>query len=165
MLQKLIRNKTILAVASILFGLWLMIFRTAALNLVIRVAGYGLLAIGAAYLVYYFMTGRGESIRLGYGVVAAIAGLLVLSLGPALINFLPVLAGLVLILNGGADLYHLWEQDRSFRPVLIMPAATALLGLLVVFHPGAVAGAVVLVAGAAFVLNGLADLNIIRKFW
>ena len=46
-----------------------------------------------------------------------------------------------------------------------MPTVTVLLGLLVVFHPGAIAGFVVMLAGIAFVVNGLADLNVIRKFW
>ncbi len=165
MLQRLIRNKTILAIASIVLGIWLIVSRSAALTLVIRILGYGLLGTAAAYLISYFMGGRQEEVQLGYGVLAAVAGLLVIWLAPAVVRLFPILAGLALILNGGVDLWHLLEEDKSFRPELVMPTVTVLLGLLVVFHPGAIAGFVVMLAGIAFVVNGLADLNVIRKFW
>ena len=42
---------------------------------------------------------------------------------------------------------------------------TIVLGGLAVLHPGAIANVLTVFAGAALVLNGLADLDLIRRFW
>ena len=43
MLRRLMQNKAIMAAASILFGIYLIIARSSALYTVIRILGYGLL--------------------------------------------------------------------------------------------------------------------------
>lgn len=163
MLRNLMQNKAIMAAASILFGIYLIIARSAALYTLIRILGFGLLGPGLVYLVFYFGDRRRDRTSLIYAGVAGAAGLLIMLIAPSIVNFFPVLAGILLILSGGADLLSLRGYGDTKSKVL--PIVLIVLGLLIVTHPGAIAGVVVAIAGGAFILNGLTDLNIIRKFW
>ncbi|MBR0387707.1 MAG: DUF308 domain-containing protein, partial [Clostridia bacterium] len=42
---------------------------------------------------------------------------------------------------------------------------TIVLGALILFHPGAIVNAVVMLAGIALILNGLSELDMIRRIW
>ena len=74
MIQRLTRNKTILAIASIVIGVFMMIRRGAMVADMLKIVGYLLIAAGAAYLIYYFAGKNREGVRLGYAVAAAGAG-------------------------------------------------------------------------------------------
>ncbi len=163
MLRDLMKNKAIMAAASILFGIYLIIARSSALYTVIRILGYGLLGTALVYLVYYFGDRERDRTSLMYAAAAGVAGLLIMMLAPSIVNFFPVLAGILLILSGVSDLLSL--RGHADGKAKILPVVLIILGLLVVTHPGAIAGAVVAIAGGAFILNGLTDLNIIRKLW
>jgi hypothetical protein len=52
MIQKLTRNKTILAIASIVIGVFMMIRRGSMVADLLKIVGYLLLAAGAAYLIF-----------------------------------------------------------------------------------------------------------------
>ena len=165
MIRNIIRNKTILAIASIVFGIFLMIARRSAVDLMIRVMGYGLLATAVAYCIAYFTSQTRDEVQLGYAVLALIGGLLVIWLAPAIVSIAPILAGILLIINGASDLFHAASGDSVPRRSAFASALIILLGLLILIRPGFISSAIVVVIGAAFVLNGLVDLDIIRRFW
>ena len=62
-MEKYLKNKTIMSVAGIVFGLILMIWRGQFVEQMIRVAGYILLAAAAVYLVMYFRSNRQKTPR------------------------------------------------------------------------------------------------------
>ena len=165
MVTNIIRNKSIMAVASIVFGLFLMLFRGSAVDLLIRVTGYGLLVTAAAYLILFFTSKNRDEVQLGYTVLSLIAGLLVIWLAPAIVHIAPVLAGILLIINGASDFFHASSDDGIPKRSALASVLIILLGLLIVIRPGFITGAIILVIGGAFVINGLVDLDIIRRFW
>ena len=72
MLEKLIRNKTIYAVASIVIGIFMIIKRGSMADDVVRIVGWLLLGMGAAYIAAYFIGSDREQVQIGYAVLAVI---------------------------------------------------------------------------------------------
>ena len=164
MLKDLLRNKTIMAAASIAAGIFLMIARRSALYTLVRVLGYVLIGIAVAYLLLYLFGKNKNQIQLSYAGGAAVAGALIILLAPTVINLFPILAGIALIAIG---IMNLTAARDGIYPTYskIGPILTIVLGVLVLFHPGAIVNMVVFLVGAALVLNGLSELDLIRRLW
>ena len=165
MIQKLTRNKTILAIASIVIGIFMMIRRGAVVADLLRIVGYLLLAAGAAYLVFYFIGKNREGVRLGYAGAAAIAGLVLILRPNSVLNIFPILAGAILVINGISNLIQASQGEGAPSYSRAVAIVIIIIGALLIFRPFRIWDALVFIMGAALVLNGLADLDIIRRFW
>ena len=165
MIQKLTRNKTILAIASIVIGVFMMIRRGSMVADLLKIVGYLLLAAGAAYLIFYFIGKNREGVRLGYAAVAAIAGLVLILRPYSVLNIFPILAGAMLVINGISNLIQASQGEGAPSYSRIVAIVIIIIGALLIFRPFRIWDALVFIMGAALVLNGLADLDIIRRFW
>lgn len=165
MLQKLMRHKIIFAVLNILLGIVLIFAGRSALNLVIRIVGYALIAAAVAYLAAYIMGKNRDQVQLYYAAISGAAGLGVLWLGPKLINLFPALAGIVLIFVGITNLTSASRAGAYPAYSKVGPIVTIVLGALALFQPGAVVSLATTVVGAALILNGLSELDLIRRIW
>ena len=164
MMQQLIRNKTVMAGVSIITGIYLMIVRGGVTTQLFRMIGYALLLMAAAYLVLYFVRGDRDRVKLGYACSAAVAGLLVQWLAPAILHLFPVLLGISLMIAGIGNLTGARSQGFP-KSSWLGPVLTIVLGAVILFHPGSVINTVVFLAGAAMVLNGLSEFDLIRRIW
>ena len=163
MIRQLLRNKTVLAAVSILAGIYLMIARKNAPITLIRMLGYALLAAAVAYAVLYFKRDRDQT-KLYYAGGAAILGLLVQWLAPTIVNLLPIALGIAIIVAGVSNLTSARKEGLD-KVSWLGPVLTIVLGAVVLFNPGRVVSTVVFLAGAALVLNGLSELDLIRRIW
>ena len=71
MIRQFIRNKTVIAIISIITGIYLMIARKNATYTLIRMVGYALFVAAAAYVVLYFVRGDHDQMKLQYAGGAA----------------------------------------------------------------------------------------------
>ena len=165
MIQKIIRNKTILAALSIVAGIYLILARRSALDMIVRMLGYGLIAAAIGYVLSYFLGTHRDETQLGYAVLAGVGGILVITLARSIVNIFPMLMGLLLLLNGLGNLVQSFSNGGTSIADKVLPGLVALGGLLIMIHPGAIVNSVVILAGVALIVNGLADLNMIRRFW
>ena len=165
MIQKLTRNKTILAIASIVIGAFMMIRRGSMVADLLRIVGYLLIAAGAAYVIYYFIGKNREGVRLGYAAAAAVAGLVLVLRPASVLNIFPILAGAALVINGISNLVQASSGDTAPSYSRIVAIVIIIIGALLIFRPFRIWDALVFIMGAALVLNGLADLDIVRRFW
>ena len=97
MLQKLIRNKTIYAVASIVIGIVMIIKGGRMADDIVRIIGWLLIGTGAAYAVNYFTSSERDEVQLVYAILAAVGGILVVALAKTIVGLIPILAGIALI--------------------------------------------------------------------
>ena len=164
MFQRIMKNKTAVAVASIVAGVYLMIARRHAVITLIHMLGFALFAVAAVYLVLYFTDPNRDRMKLGYAGGAAVLGLLARWLAPAIINLFPVLLGLAIIAAGISNLTAARNLNTP-KASWIGPALTILLGAVILFHPGSVISTFIFIGGAALVLNGLTELDMIRRIW
>ena len=163
MMEKYLKNKTIMSVAGIVFGLILMIWRGQFVEQMIRVAGYILLAAAAVYLVMYFRSNRQNEAQMGYAVVAAGAGLLMILLSRTLLRAVPVIAGVMMIVSAAATLLRTYKDSNVPLYSKLLSALVIVIGILIVLHPGRIANTIVFCVGAAFVVNGISGLITSRQ--
>lgn len=158
MMEKYLKNKTIMSVAGIVIGLILMIWRGQFVEQMIRVSGYVLLVAAAVYLVMYFRDNRQNEAQMGYAVMAAGAGLLMILLSRTLLRIFPVIAGVVMIVSSAATLMRTYRDSNVPLYAKLLSALVILIGILIVLHPGRIADTIVFCVGAAFVVNGISGL-------
>ena len=164
MMEKYLKNKTVMSAAGIVFGLILMIWRGQFVEQMIRVAGYVLLAAAAVYLVMYFKDNRQNEAQMGYAVVAAGAGLLLILLNRTLLRAFPVIAGVVMIVSAAATLLRTYRDSNVPLYSKLLSALVIVIGILIVIHPGRIADTLVFCVGLAFVVNGISGLVASRQF-
>jgi len=63
-MRELFRNKIVIAIAGIIFGIILIVHAAAAVDALVRILGAILLVSSAAYLIRYFMQKETKRIRL-----------------------------------------------------------------------------------------------------
>ena len=100
----------------------------------------------------------------GYLFPGAVLGLLARWLAPTIVNLVPVLVGIAIIAAGVSNLMAARNMNYP-KATMLGPVLTIVLGALVVFHPGFVLSTVIFLAGVALVLNGLSELELIRRVW
>lgn len=163
MLEKYLKNKTIMSAAGIVIGLILMIWQKSVLTTLIRVMGYVLIGAAVVYLVSYFSHNRQNETLLGYAAASGGAGLLLVLLCRTIVNIFPVLMGVVLIMSGGAALLQTYNNKEIPAYSKILSGLIVFLGILIVMQPGSIANMIVFCIGAAFVINGVSGLLTSRQ--
>lgn len=158
MLERYLKNKTVMSAAGIIIGIILMIWRGSFVESMIRVMGYVLLAAAAIYLVMYFKGNQEDQTQLGYAVVCGGAGLLMIFLCRTILRAFPVIAGVLMILSGVATLAQIIKEKDVPLLSKILPAVVIVLGILILTQPGRIANAIVFCVGAVFVVNGISGL-------
>ena len=165
MLQKLIRNKTIYAVASIVIGIVMIIKGGKMADDIVRIIGWLLIGTGAAYAVSYFTSSERDDVQLGYAILAAAGGILVVALAKTIVGLIPVLAGILLIVNGVMNMSKINGEADATTYSKGTAIAVIVLGVLVIIFGKTLINIAVLVMGICLVLNGLAELNVVHRFW
>lgn len=161
MVEKYLRNKAIIAIASIVIGVFMIIKGGTLAADMVRVIGYILIGTAVAYAASYFFGPNKDQMMLGYAAVCGVAGLVVVLLAGSIVSALPVLGGAVLILNG---LVNLTQTDGAPAYSKGTSILLIVLGILIIIFKYTVVNAVVIIMGISLVLNGLSSLDIIRRF-
>lgn len=159
-MEKLKNRRPVTSIIMIIIGLILVIWPGHSLNVMVSILGWGMIFSGIAESVSGFMTGF---------FPLAIGGLCILALGfyfiispQVLASVIPFLAGLVIIVNGGVNLYHAWvgRFAMGYNPArdIILSIISIILGILILVHPFATASVIVLLVGLALIYNGIMNL-------
>ena len=75
-----------------------------------------------------------------------------------ILNIFPVIVGILLILNGCTALLQTWNDPNTPLYSKLLSVLVAVMGVLLVIHPGRIADAIVFCVGAAFFVNGISGL-------
>ena len=165
-IRRVLEDKAVMAFVSIIFGGILIIKKRSALDGLVKVLGILLLVAAGAFIVMYIKNRGG--LQLGGALATGVIGLFLVMKPVTVVNFFPVIIGLVLLLNGLFDLSAALARKKygeggyffSFLFALLTMAA----GLMLLLHPGYVANRLVLFAGIVLVINGLFDLLMLWVF-
>ena len=166
--KELLKNKTINALVSVALGIIIIIARRAALDLLVKIIGGLVLTGGLAYLAINIIrpdttpTLKTDLIIAG---LAILAGLILIICAEGVVDFFPTLMGIFLILNGLSHL-AVAGADKANRIVdAVMGIIIIVLGALIVMRPGIIADAIMIFIGAAFLVNGLFDLFLVKRVY
>lgn len=161
-LQNLVRDRAIVAVAGIIMGAVLIIFQASALDFMVWILGIIALVAAAAYaLSYAFGTIKNPG-RIAAAVICACAGLLFVTAPQAVVDFLPLFIGLILLVNGITNCLQSFAAAGLFGSIALGPALisalVAMLGLLIMMRPGAVADFIVVFMGISLIVSSVFDI-------
>ena len=166
--RMMLKEKTLPALLSVALGIVIIIARRSALDLLVKIVGGLIIAGGvAAVAVYLNRKDRDKGdlkMVLIMAAAAAVIGLLLISLAESIVDFFPTLMGIFLILNGLSHLTMASVDEGDRVLTAIMGVIVIIFGVLIVMRPGFVADAVMVFIGAFFIVNGLFDLFIVKRF-
>ena len=166
------KNKLISAIACIIIGILLIVFRRSALDLLVKIVGL-IMIIGGLIV---FLGGRVKArSTAGTGIsettlacAAIIVGLIFIIGARGIVNIFPIIMGIILLITGLSNLtgtLTLSDEARgsSWTFSLILSIVVLILGLLVLFHPGAIANAIVFFVGVSVLIGGINQLLVYLK--
>ena len=165
MFEKVLKNKTIWAVACIVMGFILMIWGKQVVHSGIRFLGYVLIGAGIAYLISWLAGKRTDEVKLGYAILAGGAGLTLVLLGGLTIRTISIIVGILLALNGLSTFIQIRNGNMFPRYSKAVSIAMIVLGAVLVINPWMGERVLFVATGGFLILNGLADLDLISKFW
>ena len=163
MIEKYLRNKTIMSIAGIVIGLVLMIWRGRVIEQMIHVVGYILLAAAAIYLLMYFRSSRQNGAQLGYAIAAAAAGVLLILLSRFLLSAFPRIIGIVMIVTAAATLLKTYNNSDVSLYSKVLYVLVILIGIVIAVKPTGLINTMAFFIGVAFVVNGFSGLLLSRE--
>lgn len=163
MIERYLKNRTIMSIAGIVIGLVLMIWQKGVLTTLIRVMGFLMIVTAVIYAIQYLTSAVKDQTQIGYAVMSGIFGLLLVLLNQVIVDAFPIIMGLLLILNGAAALMQTWQDRNIPWYSKVLSALLIVLGVLIITRPGAVADVFVFLIGVGFVINGVAGLVMSRE--
>lgn len=164
MIKRLLRGKLAPAIASVLFGVAMIIARRSAMDVMIRIAAVFIGVCGLGILLTYLFGPVKDSMQLGFAFIMIAIGVLCWFLTPYLIDIFPIMTGIVLILNGMSNLATLRTEDNAGTFLIVLFSILMIAGgLFIVFHPAAVEDLLMVYIGVGYILNGILDLILLYR--
>ena len=166
-IKVLLRKKIVPAVLSIAMGIALILARRAAVDVIVKIFG-GLMIAGGIGFVALSFTGPNKnkydrSVALSMAAIIIIIGILFILFAEAIVDFFPIMMGIVLILNGLSNLSAAFTNSENRILIGLMSAVVIAFGVLILMRPGVMADALTIYIGVFFILNGIFDLFMLRR--
>ena len=159
------RSLILLAVVSLVLGLLFLLAPRSSGLIICYICGGALLVAGIWNAVVYFRQAVEDSLfrrELVWGVIEVAVGAYIIARPQILLGVLPVVLGAVVVYDALTKLQSALDLMRLHWPywwtMLILGGAAAVLGILMIVNPFAVADALMIFCGAALVVNGAMDL-------
>ena len=166
--KQLLNSKLVPAVLSIILGIIIVIARRSAVDLLVKIVGGVVIAAAVGFIVIYLTRPDKEAGNLKMvlisAAVAALIGILIITFAESVVNVFPILMGLYLILNGLSHLTAGYADPENRVIAVIMGVLVIALGLLIVVQPSFLVNTIMIFIGAAFIVNGISDLLMEKRF-
>ena len=166
--KKMLDSKLVPAVLSIILGIVIVIARRSAVDLLVKIVGGMVIAAAIGFIAVYLTRPNKEvgnlTMVLVSAGVAALIGIMIISFAEDLVNIFPILMGLYLILNGLSHLTAGYADPENRAIAVAMGVLVIALGALIVLQPGFMVNTIMIFIGVAFILNGVSDLLMKKKF-
>lgn len=160
-------NLIVIAVVCILIGVTLIADPVFFLKTACYVIGAVLIASGVLPILSCVRDREVRVVTLFCSMIAVAAGIFIISNPEVISSILPIILGFILLLDGLVNLRHGFGlrqmTDSTGGMVLLMGAATVVLGIVILCNPFATAAFSLRLIGAAMIYNGISDLVIIFR--
>lgn len=153
----------LIALGYILIGVLLCFFNIEILSTAIRIIGL-LLIVWAAYYFYHFfyLKQRNNGMALYVGIPCLVFGIVFLLSPESLIKLMPVLSGVVLILNSIVQMKRSFDlkkmQDPYWIAAFIISLLLLIAGSVLLLNPVQAVSYIFILAGAGLIAEGITIL-------
>lgn len=155
-------NKIVLAVLSIVLGIALIIARGSAIDLMVKIIGIVLVIVAVVYLLLFILSGDGRAAsQMVYAVIALIVGIFFLVRPWVIVNFFPVVFGVILAVSGATNLVQAIRSNAaggSKIAAILFSVAVLALGIIIAVNYRTSVNIYVALIGVAFLVNGILDI-------
>lgn len=165
MIKELKKNMVLLAVFYLVLGIVLVAYPKASGIVICYLIGGLAIAYGIVHLVMYFKTKMPivtYRYDLVHGIMGTGIGIYIIAVPEVLIGTLPVVLGLIVIIDSIVKIQNAWDLKRMgyerWWLVLVGALITVLFGILMVFYPFAAYLSVIIFVGISLIVNGICDL-------
>lgn len=165
MIKELKKNMILLAVFYLILGIILVLFPEGSGYAICYLIGGLTIIYGIFHLVLYqrtkspFVTYRYDLVQ---GIIGLAIGIYVMIVPEILIETLPVVLGVVVMIDSIVKIQNAWDLKRMgydrWWLVMIGALVTFVFGLLMVFYPFTVYLSVIVFVGISLIVNGVSDL-------
>ena len=165
MIKELKKNMILLAVFYLILGIILVLFPEGSGYAICYLIGGLTIIYGIFHLVLYqrtkspFVTYRYDLVQ---GIIGLAIGIYVMIVPEILIETLPVVLGVVVMIDSIVKIQNAWDLKRlgydRWWLVMIGAFVTLVFGLLMVFYPFTVYLSVIVFVGISLIVNGVSDL-------
>lgn len=166
--KQLLNSKLVPAVLSMILGIVIVIARRSAVDLLVKIVGGIVIAAAIGFILVYLTRPDKDAGNLTMVLVsagaAALIGILIITFAESIVNIFPILMGVYLILNGLSHLTAGYADPENRTVAVILGVLVIALGLLIVVQPSFLVNTIMIFIGAAFIVNGVSDLLMEKKF-
>ena len=164
------KSKIIAGIASALLGIVLLFWPGLTMEIICQVVGAFLGITGILTAAVFFTQPKENPTRaasLVAGIPLAILGLFIFLRPGFLIEFIPIVVGFIVILDGAANLMEaigvMHQGYDKWWVSLIFALLTIILGLMLVLRPFGIAKFIMRMIGIVVLYNGLSDIYIASR--
>ena len=150
-------------IVLLILGIILASHPGSVLKTVARLMGVALIIAGAVYLLGWRKDRDRSVIRAGGAVLEILAGLILLAAPAFVLSLFPVLAGVVIVLYGIADVLSALSIRRNggrWKTSLLLAVITVALGLLLLANPFSTMAILVRVLGLVLIYKSVTGIFI-----
>ena len=159
--MKVMRNKVVLAIASIVFGLVLIVWQRSAVETLVSIMGIIFLACAAVFIIMFAVQKEKKGGLLVTGIILAIFGAFFLINPDFVVKLFPVIMGIILVISGLFDMVNAFKLPKtvgSRTGIIVVSIIITALGVLCMFQPGIIADILMVFIGIMLLFNGVFDL-------
>lgn len=151
------------ALAYIILGVVLIFFPNTALNIACIVIGVIAIVYGVTKVVAFAKgTSEKSTLDLAIGIIAIVAGLVMIFASGLLLSIIWIVFGIYLIANGIFGIKRAIELkktgDGSWMVALIFAIVVTVMGIIIVFNPFGTTEMLVRFLGIALIVSGISTL-------
>lgn len=167
-LQNIVHERLFVSIAGIILGFLLVVMQSQALDYLVWLCGLVLVGIAIVYAFRYVVGKNSRGVGLiATAVVSALIGLFCVMRPQAIVDFLPMLIGIGLAIDGIANIIVASSLPKSESGApnasLILAIVQLILGVLIVLHPGVLADFIIILMGATLLFGGIVDLVVMLQ--
>ena len=141
-MNKIFKSSILGAISLVVLGILLIFESEATIVTISYIVGGILVAIGVLAILKFYKEVK-ENADTGmdviYGIISVILGIVVISNPKAVASIIPIVIGLIIILNSGTKLQFSVELKRNnnnlWKSTMILSLVSTLCGVLLVFNP------------------------------
>jgi len=153
------------AVMMLLLGIVMIIFPEAIMNFICYLFAAAFIIAGLVKLGFFFKMDIKEAVftnDFSMGIVMIVLGLIFATKANLIESIIPMIMGLVIVVNGIIKLQHAFNLKRigssSATFVLIISLLCIGIGVVLLFVPSTMSKIITIFIGIGFVVSGLTDL-------
>ena len=157
----MLKNKTVSSIIMVIFGIVLIAWPKATIEILARIFGAALIVSGGIGVIQYFTKSEGKSLmKCVYNAILVIIGILILIYTTHVVSIIPFIIGVVIALVGAINSISVLQNkdSRTFKRDLILALVTLALGVIIFLNPFTTVKGLMIMVGISFVYIGLTRL-------